>query len=144
VSLSLSGGVDQARLTAISGGEKLDLKDFSVQVIKASTAYSLGTAENGNQVGGKYPARCQVRFSETFRRGRWNCLEGFRPHDGTTTMVLLEPLLCLCRALIREFLFDEVAGALVQKALNSSMDRKFPKFEIRLSATFSSSSHLPL
>jgi hypothetical protein len=64
VNLSLSGGVDQARLTAISGGEKLDLKDFSVQVIKASTAYSLGTAENGNQVGGKYPARCQVRFSE--------------------------------------------------------------------------------
>jgi hypothetical protein len=55
VSLSLSGGVDQAWLTAISGGEKLDLKDFSVQVIKASMAYSLGTVENSNQVVGKYP-----------------------------------------------------------------------------------------
>lgn len=35
VNLSLSAGVDKALLTAISGGEKLDVKDFSVQVIKS-------------------------------------------------------------------------------------------------------------
>jgi L-ascorbate metabolism protein UlaG (beta-lactamase superfamily) len=35
VNLSLSAGVDKAQLTAISGGEKLDFKDFSVQVIKS-------------------------------------------------------------------------------------------------------------
>jgi L-ascorbate metabolism protein UlaG (beta-lactamase superfamily) len=33
VNLSLSAGVDKAQLTTISGGEKLDFKDFSVQVI---------------------------------------------------------------------------------------------------------------
>ena len=35
VNLSLSAGVDKAQLTTISGGEKLDFKDFSVQVIKS-------------------------------------------------------------------------------------------------------------
>ncbi len=35
VNLSLSAGVDKAQLTAIDGGEKLDFKDFSVQVIKS-------------------------------------------------------------------------------------------------------------
>jgi L-ascorbate metabolism protein UlaG (beta-lactamase superfamily) len=35
VNLSLSAGVDKAQLTAIVGGEKLDFKDFSVQVIKS-------------------------------------------------------------------------------------------------------------
>src|SRR5918995_1329568 len=35
VNLSLSAGVDKAQLTAIEGGEKLDFKDFSVQVIKS-------------------------------------------------------------------------------------------------------------
>ena len=35
VNLSLSAGVEQAQLTTISGGEKLDFKDFSVQVIKS-------------------------------------------------------------------------------------------------------------
>jgi L-ascorbate metabolism protein UlaG (beta-lactamase superfamily) len=31
--IALTGGVDKSRLTTISGGEKLDFKDFSVQVI---------------------------------------------------------------------------------------------------------------
>jgi L-ascorbate metabolism protein UlaG (beta-lactamase superfamily) len=35
VNLSLSAGVDKAQLTTISGGEKLDFKDFLVQVIKS-------------------------------------------------------------------------------------------------------------
>jgi L-ascorbate metabolism protein UlaG (beta-lactamase superfamily) len=35
VNLSLSAGVDKAQLTTISGGEKLDFKDFSVQVINS-------------------------------------------------------------------------------------------------------------
>jgi L-ascorbate metabolism protein UlaG (beta-lactamase superfamily) len=35
VNLSLSAGVDKAQLTTISGGEKLDFQDFSVQVIKS-------------------------------------------------------------------------------------------------------------
>jgi L-ascorbate metabolism protein UlaG (beta-lactamase superfamily) len=35
VNLSLSAGVDKALLTTISGGEKLDFKDFSVQVIES-------------------------------------------------------------------------------------------------------------
>jgi len=35
VNLSLSAGVDKAQLTTISGGEKLDFKDFSVQAIKS-------------------------------------------------------------------------------------------------------------
>lgn len=35
VNLSLTAGVDKAQLTTISGGEKLDFKDFSVQVIKS-------------------------------------------------------------------------------------------------------------
>src|SRR5918992_297096 len=35
VNLALSAGVDKAQLTTISGGEKLDFKDFSVQVIKS-------------------------------------------------------------------------------------------------------------
>jgi L-ascorbate metabolism protein UlaG (beta-lactamase superfamily) len=35
VNLSLSAGVDKAQLTKIGGGEKLDFKDFSVQVIKS-------------------------------------------------------------------------------------------------------------
>ena len=35
VNLSLSAGVDKAQVTAISGGEKLDFKDFSVQVIES-------------------------------------------------------------------------------------------------------------
>lgn len=35
VNLSLSAGVDKAQLTTVSGGEKLDFKDFSVQVIKS-------------------------------------------------------------------------------------------------------------
>jgi L-ascorbate metabolism protein UlaG (beta-lactamase superfamily) len=35
VNLSLSAGVDKAQLTTISGSEKLDFKDFSVQVIKS-------------------------------------------------------------------------------------------------------------
>ena len=35
VNLSLSAGVNRARLTTISGGEKMDFKDFSVQVIKS-------------------------------------------------------------------------------------------------------------
>ncbi len=35
INLSLSAGVDKAQLTAISGGEKLDFKDFSVQVIES-------------------------------------------------------------------------------------------------------------
>jgi L-ascorbate metabolism protein UlaG (beta-lactamase superfamily) len=35
VNLSLSAGVDNAQPTTISGGEKLDFKDFSLQVIKS-------------------------------------------------------------------------------------------------------------
>ena len=35
INLSLSAGVDKAQLTTISGGEKLDFKDFSVQVIES-------------------------------------------------------------------------------------------------------------
>jgi L-ascorbate metabolism protein UlaG (beta-lactamase superfamily) len=35
VNLALSAGVEQSHLTTISGGEKLDFKDFSVQVIKS-------------------------------------------------------------------------------------------------------------
>jgi len=35
VNLALSAGVDKSQLTAISGGEKLDFKDFSVQVIES-------------------------------------------------------------------------------------------------------------
>jgi L-ascorbate metabolism protein UlaG (beta-lactamase superfamily) len=35
VNLSLSAGLEQSQLTTISGGEKLDFKDFSVQVIKS-------------------------------------------------------------------------------------------------------------
>jgi L-ascorbate metabolism protein UlaG (beta-lactamase superfamily) len=35
INLSLSAGVDKAQLTTISGGEKFDLKDFSVQVIES-------------------------------------------------------------------------------------------------------------
>ncbi|HYA30044.1 MAG TPA: MBL fold metallo-hydrolase [Acidobacteriota bacterium] len=35
VNLCLSAGVDKAQLTTISGGEKLDFKDFSVQVIES-------------------------------------------------------------------------------------------------------------
>ena len=35
VNLALSAGVDKAQLTTIIGGEKLDFKDFSVQVIKS-------------------------------------------------------------------------------------------------------------
>jgi len=35
VNLSLSAGVDKAQLTTISGGEKFDFKDFSVQVIES-------------------------------------------------------------------------------------------------------------
>jgi hypothetical protein len=45
-----------------------------------------------------YP-RVLFRISGIF--DLWNCLEGSGPRDGTTTMVLLEPLLCLIRALIR-------------------------------------------
>lgn len=35
VNLALSAGVDKAQLTTIGGGEKLDFKDFSVQVIES-------------------------------------------------------------------------------------------------------------
>ena len=35
VNLALSAGVEQSHLTSIIGGEKLDFKDFSVQVIKS-------------------------------------------------------------------------------------------------------------
>lgn len=35
VNLALSAGVEQSQLTSIIGGEKLDFKDFSVQVIKS-------------------------------------------------------------------------------------------------------------
>jgi len=35
MNLCLSAGVDKAQLTAISGGEKFDFKDFSVQVIES-------------------------------------------------------------------------------------------------------------
>jgi L-ascorbate metabolism protein UlaG (beta-lactamase superfamily) len=35
VNLSSSAGIEQSQLTTISGGEKLDFKDFSVQVIKS-------------------------------------------------------------------------------------------------------------
>jgi L-ascorbate metabolism protein UlaG (beta-lactamase superfamily) len=35
VNLALSAGVDKAQLTTISGGEKFDFKDFSVQVIES-------------------------------------------------------------------------------------------------------------
>lgn len=35
INLSLSAGVDKAQLTTISGGEKLDFKDFSLQVIES-------------------------------------------------------------------------------------------------------------
>ena len=35
VNLSLSAGVDKSQLTAISGGEKFDFKDFSVEVIES-------------------------------------------------------------------------------------------------------------
>ena len=38
INLALSAGVDKAQLTAISGGEKLDFKDFSVQVIESQHA----------------------------------------------------------------------------------------------------------
>ena len=35
VRVSLSAGVDKTQLTTISGGEKLDFKDFSVQVVES-------------------------------------------------------------------------------------------------------------
>jgi L-ascorbate metabolism protein UlaG (beta-lactamase superfamily) len=35
INLALSAGVDRAQLTTVSGGEKLDFKDFSVQVIES-------------------------------------------------------------------------------------------------------------
>src|SRR4030095_11527403 len=35
INLSLRAGVDKAQLTTIGGGEKLDFKDFSVQVIES-------------------------------------------------------------------------------------------------------------
>jgi L-ascorbate metabolism protein UlaG (beta-lactamase superfamily) len=35
VNLSLGAGIEQSQLTSIGGGEKLDFKDFSVQVIKS-------------------------------------------------------------------------------------------------------------
>ena len=35
LNLALSGGVEQTQLTNISGGERLDFKDFSVQVVKS-------------------------------------------------------------------------------------------------------------
>lgn len=38
INLALSAGVDKAQLTTISGGEKLDFKDFSVQVIESQHA----------------------------------------------------------------------------------------------------------
>lgn len=38
INIALTGGVAQSRLTTISGGEKLDFQDFSVQVIESQHA----------------------------------------------------------------------------------------------------------
>ena len=45
INLWLSTGVDKAQLTAISGGEKLDFKDFSAQVIESQH----GVLKRGSQ-----------------------------------------------------------------------------------------------
>ena len=64
INLALSAGVDKAQLTTISGGEKLDFKDFSVQVIESQHAVLNRGGQKRQRSPRKSPARCQGRFSE--------------------------------------------------------------------------------
>lgn len=57
--IALSAGVDKRQLTTISGGEKLDFKDFSVQVIESQH----GVLNRGGR-------RRQAKFEEVLRP--WN------------------------------------------------------------------------
>lgn len=57
--IALSAGVDKSQLTTISGGEKLDFKDFSVQVIESQH----GMLNRGGR-------RRQAKFEEVLRP--WN------------------------------------------------------------------------
>lgn len=54
--IALTAGVDKSRLTTISGGEKLDFKDFSVQVIESRH----GVLNRGGR-------RRQAKFAEVLR-----------------------------------------------------------------------------
>jgi Beta-lactamase superfamily domain len=62
VNLSLSAGVDKSQLTAISGGEKFDFKDFSVEVIESQHGVLNRGGQNANPGLRKSPDRCPVRY----------------------------------------------------------------------------------
>ncbi|MGZ8477971.1 MAG: MBL fold metallo-hydrolase [Candidatus Binatia bacterium] len=59
INIALTAGVDKSRLTTISGGEKFDFKDFSVQVIESQH----GVLNRGGR-------RRQAKFEEVLRP--WN------------------------------------------------------------------------
>lgn len=70
INLCLSAGVDKAQLTTISGGEKLDYKDFSVQVIESQTRHvEPARSEKATQVRGNYQPAVRTHPWQTFPCG---------------------------------------------------------------------------